>query len=355
MRFDPEYVQSWRRHSHHRVGEGTGVMIMILNRSLAFVAILSFLLILTAQAAAQDKPILSVKVGRYRLQSNPWVNLHQRLLYAARFEATTPATLSGDDLTKWNNAVEIYRAFLGKRSPIFDDELIKLNALLSATSTSKLPASLPKVASTALESAMPSYRLAQWEEDDRANRFWIAMAEPLIASAAEELAAAHEKAYGVPFPTDILVDVSPFGWEFGAYTVGEGKHAHVVVTSTEPGYQGFAALEMLMHEPSHAIVDGTSRSAIGSDLARASRELKIRPYSNLWHAILFYTAGELTRRALAKRGVRNYQPVILDMYERGFRGYRKSLETHWQAYLDGKTSREEAIRQIVIETAPPKK
>src|SRR5215510_13354833 len=166
-------------------------MIMIFTRCLAFVAAaLSLCLILAANASAQDKPILSVKVGRYRLQSNPWVNLHQRLLYAARFEPATPASLSGDDLTKWNNAVEAYRAFLGKRSPIFDDELVRLNTALSATSTSKLPASLPKAAATVLETAMPIYRVAQWEEDDRANRFWIAVIEPMLASAAEELAAA---------------------------------------------------------------------------------------------------------------------------------------------------------------------
>ena len=328
---------------------------MIFNRCLAVVAATLFSCLFIASAAAQDKPILSVKIGRYRLQSNPWVNLHQRLLYAARFEPTTPAVLARDDLSKWNKAVEAYRTFLGKRSPIFDDELIRLNAALSAASTGKLPASLPKAAATVLEDTMPLYRVAQWEEDDRANRFWIAMAEPLLKSAGEELAAAHAKAYGVPFPKDILVDASPFGWEFGAYTTGEGERAHVVVTSTDPGYQGFAALEMLMHEPSHAIVDGNSTAAIGSDLARASRELQIKPYSNLWHAILFYTSGELTRRALATRGVRNYQPVILGMYERGFRGYRKSLETHWQAYLDGKVSRDVAIRQILLETAPPKK
>jgi hypothetical protein len=328
---------------------------MNLNRCFIVAAALSFGLIVAANASGQDKPIVSVKIGRYRLQSNPWVNLHQRLLYAARFEPSTPASLSGDDLSKWNNAVEAYRAYLGKRSPIFDDELVRLNAALSSASTSKLPASLPKAAATVLEAAMPLYRVAQWDEDDRANRFWIAMAEPLLTSAAEELAAAHEKAYAVPFPKDILVDVSAFGWEFGAYTTGEGEHAHVVVSSTDPGYQGFAALEMLMHEPSHAIVDGNSNSAIGSDLARASHELQIKPYANLWHAILFYTAGELTRRALATRGVRNYQPVILGMYQRGLGGYRKSLETHWQAYLDGKVSREAAIRQILIETAPPKK
>jgi hypothetical protein len=77
--------------------------------------------------------------------------------------------------------------------------------------------------------------------------------------------------------------------------------------------------------------------------------------ANLWHAILFYTSGELTRRALARRGVSEYRPFILDMYEGPFRGFRQSLETHWQAYLDGKLSREAALRQILIETAPPKK
>ena len=61
------------------------------------------------------------------------------------------------------------------------------------------------------------------------------------------------------------------------------------------------------------------------------------------------------RRNLARRGVSDYQPYILGMYERGFGDFRASLETHWQAYLDGKVSREAALRQILIETAPAKK
>jgi hypothetical protein len=150
------------------------------------------------------------------------------------------------------------------------------------------------------------------------------------------------------------VDVTSFGWKFGAYTVGEGASAHAVIASTVKGNQGFGALESLMHEPSHAIV-GADEGAIGSDLKRLSAETGLRPMASLWHAILFYTSSELTRRALARRGV-DYQPFMIGMYEHGgFAGFRAALETHWQAYLDGKVSREAALRQILVETAPAKK
>lgn len=321
-----------------------------------------FLLLLASNAPLPGQPRSTtppdsyavVQVGRYRFQSNPWVNLHQRLLHEVRFGTPPPAALSAEDLTKWKRIVETYRAFLGKRSWIFDAELVRMNSELSSATMQGPRGSIPKAAMAALEEAMPLYRAVQWEEDDRANRFWIAVAEPLVESAGEELAHAHAKAYGLPFPTRILVDVTSFAGEFGAYTVGEGESAHAVISSTVPGTQGFGALESLLHEPSHAIVAPESL-AIGSDLARASKDLGVRPMANLWHGILFYTSGELTRRALAKRGVSNYRPFILDMYGGPFRGFQKPLETHWQAYLDGKVSREAAIRQVLIETAPPKK
>jgi hypothetical protein len=139
----------------------------------------------------------------------------------------------------------------------------------------------------------------------------------------------------VPFPSRIRVDVTSVAWEFGAYTVGEGDSAHAVIASTVAGTQGFGSLESLMHEPSHAVV-GADTGAIGADLSKVAQELGVKPRYNLWHAILFYTSGELTRRALARRGVTSDQPFILGMYDRGFRGFREALETHWQAYLDGK-------------------
>jgi len=154
----------------------------------------------------------------------------------------------------------------------------------------------------------------------------------------KKLAEANAKAYGVPFPKHILVDVTTFAWQFGAYTVGEGESAHAVIACTDPANQGLSALEALVHEPSHAIVGGGRSDAIG-----------------LWHAILFYTAGETTRRTLDGRGVHDYKPIITLMYDGPFRGFKQPLELHWQAYLDGKVSREEAIRKLVIDCVPPPK
>jgi len=296
--------------------------------------------------------VLASAQSRWQLQSNVWVNLHQRLMYEARFGPVKPLA----DNEQWKSAIEKYGAFLGKRHPFYDKELLDMNEALSATKGTKLPDSIPRAAAAVLESAMPLYRAQQWPKDDRINRFWISVAEPMLASAGEELVAAHEKAYGRAFPKRILVDVTSYGWEFGAYTVPVGTDgAHTVIQSQDnPGGEGFHALESLLHEPSHAIV-GDRSGAIGDDIVRVTKETGIRPYSNLWHAILFYTSSELTRRALERRGIHDYQPLMLGMYDRGFRGFRQSLETHWQAYLDGKESREAAIKQIVIETAPPAK
>jgi len=296
----------------------------------------------------------SIGVERYHLQSNAWVNLHQRLMYEARFGDVPPLEgLSGDEAATWKAAVDAYRAWLGKRSPIMDSELIALNKSLSETRGGRAPKGIPDAAAKALLPAMPLYGKEQWAADDRANRFWISVAQPLLASAASELIAAHERAYGVPFPKRIRVDVVSYGWEFGAYTVGDGEAVHAVIQSTDPGSQGFAALEALMHEPSHGIVE-PDHGAIGADLARAAAELKVQPPYNLWHALLFYTSGELTRRALAARGVPNYTPVIqVGMFDRQFKGFREAFDAHWRAWLDGKTTREEAMRQIVLATSRP--
>lgn len=290
----------------------------------------------------------ATRVGRFVLQSNAWVNLHQRLLYEAQFGTPPEAPFGGAARVQWRRAVNAYRAYFGKRNPILDVELARLDDALAQVASWTLPPSVSGVPAGILAETMPLYRAQQWERDDYANREWIHRVQPLLHAAGEELAAAHARVYATPFPRYVLVDAAATAWEFGSYSVGEDANVHAVIASTVPGNQGPAALEMIMHEASHAIVDANS-GTIGGDIARASRELGMRAPHALWHAVLFYTSGELTARALATRGRPGYRPVILDLYEGPFRGLRAPLESQWQAYLDGKLTRYEAIRNIVVE------
>lgn len=294
-------------------------------------------------------------VGRYCLQSNPWVNLHQRLAHEAQYATPPPKSLAGNDLATWKQAVARYRAWLGNRSAVFDPELGALDDTL-ARSNARTPApGLPTEAAEVLESAMPLYLKSQWKTDDRGNRFFIAYVVPMLAQAGPMIISAAEEAYGTAFPTRILVDVTGLGGRFGAYAVGEGDEIHVIQSHTDPDMQGFAALESLIHEPTHAIVAPTD-GAIGADITRASNATGVEPRDNLWHALLFYTTGELTRRSFARRGI-DYKPLIEHRYDGPFKGMREPFETHWRAYLDGKLPRDEAMKKVLTETSaalPPR-
>ena len=144
-----------------------------------------------------------------------------------------------------------------------------------------------------------------------------------------------------------------YGGRFGAYTTIHRGFAHTTMSSRDPGYQGFKSLEMVLHESSHAVV-GVTEGAIGPEIEAAAAALGVRPPRQLWHAVLFYTSGELTRRALEARAV-PYRTYAHDggLYDGAFRGTLEAIETHWQAWLDGELSREEAIRRMVQGAGEP--
>jgi hypothetical protein len=293
-----------------------------------------------------------VTVERYTFESKPWVNLHQRLLHQAQWgKPDTPERLTAEEKKVWEEVVGSYQTLFQKRSPIFNQELMDIDAALAANREAALPDAIPPKAAEALRKAMPLYERAQWPEDDAINRFWMTVAEPLLKAAGPELLAALGKAYGTPMPKRIQVDVSAYGGRVGAYTTGDADSVRVVMSSLDETYQGFSALEMLMHEPSHGVV-GAVDYAIGSDITRLSKELNRKPNPNLWHALLFYTSGVLTRDALARRGVTDYKPVVYrGLFDQSFRGLQQAIETHWGAFLAGTKTREDAIRAILQETS----
>ena len=68
---------------------------------------------------------------------------------------------------------------------------------------------------------------------------------------------------------------------------------------------------------------------------------------DLWHAILFATSSELTRRLLAGRGVASYEPASIDLFTRVWQRYREPIEKYWIPYVRGQGNLEDSIDRVV--------
>ena len=299
-----------------------------------------------AQGAAASAPAAT---ERFQLQSRFWPSLHQTLMEASQRGGVENPGVGDGERAAWEAAVAAYRQRIGDRNPVRDEPLISLDEALARLADDAAPAGLPYAAHDALVAAAPVYRQRLWPVHARGNEFWIAVARGLLAGAGDELVAAHERVYGEPYPARVVVDVTPYGGRFSGYT-NDLTFAHTVISSRDPDYQAFGALELLLHEASHTVVRPFG-GVVGKEIGEAESALGRKAHPQLWHAIQFYTTGELTARVLAARGVDRFVPFVdKGLWDAAFRGLRDAIVRHWRPYLDGQGTREAAIRAIVEET-----
>jgi hypothetical protein len=118
-----------------------------------------------------------------------------------------------------------------------------------------------------------------------------------------------------------------------------------VISSTDEGHAGDASVESLFHEAGHSRALGDD---LGELLATAFEAIGEEPPEALWHALLFYTAGELTRQALEADGRPGYVPYALrhQLVDRapGWQGWYRALDTHWRPFLASRDGDEAAVR-----------
>lgn len=274
----------------------------------------------------------------FEFHSNAWLNLHH-ILWAGGKPAAPPADMPDHDRSAWYEGIAFYAPY-AKRD-LFDEELLKIKEALRTleTNTSLEGVAIDPGVKATLERLMPIYRKHWWPAHDRSNREWIAAARKLIDRHGAALNAAIARAYKVTPDNPVWVDVAVYANPVGAYT---SRPTHVMISSTDSGYAGYAALEMLFHERSHAwgraLFDGVTEAA-------AAQGVKIPP--QLSHAILFYTAGELTARELKKHGIEYKHYAAGGLYDRLCgTGCGDKLAVHWGPYLDGKQTRAEAFTAL---------
>jgi hypothetical protein len=198
---------------------------------------------------------------------------------------------------------------------------------------------------TTLNKAAPIYRARLWPARQRDNTAWIASAQMLLGQHETALAASHAAAHRITWPREpYLVDVvGEIGPNSAVTHEGPaGFAAHIQPGSASPRNTGDAPLELLFHEASHVVsVGGRLTAMIDDECARQ----KVTPPGNLWHTMIMFTSGALTRLELAKTA-RTYTPYV-DRYAQLTGVERSSFERNWQPYLDGKIPFEQALHDLV--------
>lgn len=283
--------------------------------------------LLLPAAHSQSTPI-------FDFHSGFWVNLHHFLLEQA-MQASAAA-----DSPEWRRALDHYRANLVKKD-MLDREMEAINHALSVReSASSLEGSgLKPELIAVLQEAAPEYRKRWWPAHERTDREWIAAVRPLIQKYGAALTGELSAVYGTPWPKDpIRTDVAEYANWAGAYTTL--NPTHITISSTAPGYAGQAALEMLFHEASHALVKPVADALFQEVRAQG----KFLPRQDAWHGLLFYTTGAIVARHLD--GYSTYA-IANGLYERGWAGLLPVLQQDWQPYLEGKIDRASALHRLV--------
>jgi hypothetical protein len=295
----------------------------------------------------------------FAMQSNFWVNLHHFLYVTARarrgLDATRPAvtrslddtagigTLSASTRSDWDQALAYYDREIAQRDILFDSSLVAITMALSHVPGESLRgAGLDTSLTSALEHAAPAYRIVWWGRHDAANRRWITAVQPMLVQHGDSAAAWETRAFGVAWPNEgVPVDVTAYANWAGAYTTG--NPSHVTISSLNADNQGTAAFETLFHEVLH-----TMDRPLFERYRSAARAVGKRMLRNPTHPFIFYTAGEVSRR-LFPGHVPYAEAVGLWARAEDLGAMRPLLQRHWQPWLDGQITLDEALRRIAAE------
>ena len=299
-------------------------------------AVLAAILIYPGVCTAQSTPAI------FEFHSGFWINLHQFLIHQA-----TAADAAPSDPPEWRDAVSAYHRLIARQDLMDPAGQAMNNRLAEAGSVADLPSDgLDPEVRAVLSRAAPVYRSHWWPEHNRSDLAWIDAIRPLLAKYGASMSKDIAAAYQAPWPAaPIRVDVAAFAGPHGAYTTLEPTH--ITISSTDKGYQGDAALEMLFHESSHSL-DEKLRAALEKERLARGLVFKRRGFS---HAVLFYIAGEITRRYLPgyeMYGIRNR------IFADGWPESLPVLEKDWKPYLDGRRDLASAVRAVVAGYGIPK-
>jgi hypothetical protein len=288
------------------------------------------------------------------------VNLHH-YLYNEAFPTgdglgqTIPGLTAAQNATV-ANAIDFYRTRYQDRDLLFDPELHAITQQVIAAGNAGLPSTgIPDDLRNTLQSVYPIYTRHLWASQKLENQHWIVSNRQLISRYGPTVQHELERVLQQKFsdgPYQVYV-VHEANWAGGYTSEAERRtHPHTVISSGRPDYQGLAGLEMVFHESLHAGPFDTVRAALNEEFARHNAKDDVQ----LWHAVLFYTAGEIVREVLSADGV-TFQPYEYAPGGPFTRGrwvrVEATVRKYWLPYMQGKIDIREAVAQMVTEITAP--
>jgi hypothetical protein len=286
-----------------------------------------------------------------------WVNLHQQLYFEAHPPPTglkrpeeerwTPA-----ERQAWDAAVTTYREHT-PASPVaalYDPTLVALRRALDSVpeegAVSGLPGVDPALAA-ALEQAAGPYRAHSWQEASRDAHAWLAALEPALRQYGPAIARELSEVYGTPWPSrPFSVQVCQQATRFGAYTLVDPTV--ITLSSHALPNRKLTPLETAFHEASHALMD----PLMDAFHAEFNRQGKTPP-RQLWHALLFFTTGEVVRHHLGSDYVPYAHLNGLYAMDPEWAAFEPVMKREWTPYLEHRVDLQTALRQLVAGYVPP--
>src|SRR5262249_8886155 len=308
-----------------------------------------------------DDTRIEAPTGLFEFYSGFWLNLHHFLYQQALIRSgNTRAARSSVDAapckkappdgdSAWTVALDYYVAAMIKRDLLFDQGMVDINARLGQLGEGPIGnlSALDSSLISRLAGAAPAYRSFWWKDHNQANRAWVARVAPLLKEMGDEISARLMSLYHTKWPEGVRVEMASYANWAGAYT---SDHPLVItMSSDDKSDREYEGLETLFHEASHGF-DPLQEQRIAAECKAQNR----RPPRNLWHAMIFYTTGEVVKKTLASHHRGSYTPYAYyhGIYDRGWKAYLRALEADWQPYLDGKTDFDHALSRLVADAAP---
>ena len=292
----------------------------------------------------------------FQFENRAWVNLHHFLYVLGRASAGAPdakreavaqalgdassAPLTEVERERWNNAVSRYATTFSKQDLVFDAHATAAtNAIAAVSDGSALSATaVPVEIRNALTDVMPIYQKRWWPAHADANRKRIAEFYGQLSRHGRAMVDRLTRLYGERWPAGgVRVQVAAYTNWSGAYST---RGPLLVVASLPSAHDGTSGLEILFHEAMHQWDD-----QMEARLRRASAAAGAPAPGDLSHALIFYTAGHVTRGVAGDSHVPYAEAS--GIWQRSLGRFKPILDAHWKPYLDGAGSIDDALIRVL--------